>query len=248
MKVGELYNYLDSLSPFSLAESWDNCGLVVGAMDDEFENVYVSLDLDLDFVQTCEPNSVVITHHPLIFSPLKKINFDSFSTKILRIAIQKNLHLIAMHTNFDKTHLNRYVFSKILGFEITRMSDDFIVETDLNIDFNLLLEQVTSKLGLEFKKFVHTHQNVKSIALTTGSGGSLISKIKADTFLTSDIKYHEAMEAKARGINLIEIGHYESEVFFDTILREELASYLQKNKLNDIIRVSQNPFSYRSIN
>ena len=50
---------------------------------------------------------------------------------------------------------------------------------------------------------------LKSVALTTGSGMSLLPNIKADCFLTGDIKYHEAMEAKARGISLIDIGHYE---------------------------------------
>lgn len=247
MKIKEIYDFLNSVSPFELAESWDNCGLILGNMEDEFENVYLSIDLDLDFINSCEENSLVITHHPLIFSPLKKINFDSFSTKILQIAIKKDLKLIAMHTNFDKTHLNKFVFEQILGFK-TSSEKDFIIQSEVEMSFDLLFDLVKNKLNLGFEKYVKTHDSVKKIALTTGSGGSLVSKIDADTFLTSDIKYHEAMEAKALNINLIEIGHFESEVFFDQILRGEITEYLKKNKLKDIISASKNPFSYRRTN
>lgn len=247
MKVAQFYNFLNSISPFELAEPWDNCGLVLGSFDDEFETVYCSLDLDLDFIENCEPNSLIITHHPLIFSPLKKINFDSFSTKILKSAILKNIKLIAMHTNFDKTHLNKFVFEKVLGMNIMH-GEDFVVYADLEINFFDLLERVKKSLNLDFEKFVFANENVSKIALTTGSGGSLIKKIKADTFLSGDFKYHEAMEAKALGINLIEIGHYESERFFGEILGREIEQYLKKNNLKDIIQVSQNPFSYRRTN
>ena len=58
---------------------------------------------------------------------------------------------------------------------------------------------------------------------------SLLPYIKADLFLTGDIKYHEAMEAKALGISLIDIGHFESEIFFSEILYKLLENYLKKN-------------------
>ena len=58
---------------------------------------------------------------------------------------------------------------------------------------------------------------------------SLIDEIKADCFLTGDIKYHDAMEAKARGLSLIDIRHYESERYFNTLLEGLLSKYLKKN-------------------
>lgn len=244
MKIKEIYDFLNSISPFELAESWDNCGLILGNMEDEFGAIYMSIDLDLEMIESCEHNALIITHHPLIFSPLKKINFDTFSTKILQIAIKKDIKLIAMHTNFDKTHLNRYVMEKVLGLEI--VSDtDFIVYAKVNIDFADLVLLIKKKLNLNFEKYVQSHDKVQKVALTTGSGGGLLAKIDADTFLTSDIKYHEAMEAKALNINLVEIGHFESEVFFGVILREQLCEYLKKNKLKDTMSASKNPFCYK---
>ena len=243
MKIKDLYNYLDELSPFDLQEKWDNSGLIVGSFDDEIKNVYISLDIDDELLDTIEPNSLIITHHPLIFSPLKTVNYDSYSTKLLRKLIKKDIALISMHTNFDKTHLNKYVMSEILGFNAT-CDDDFICYAQVDMSFNQLQKQVEDKLNLKFSKTVCCNDNVKKIALTTGAGMSLIPYIKADCFLTGDIKYHDAMEAKSRNISLIDIGHYESECFFSPLLMGLVEEYLKKNEIKAIITASKNPFDY----
>lgn len=244
MIVKDLYNFLDELSPFSLQEKWDNSGLIVGNIKDEFQEIYISLDLDENMLKDIEENSLIITHHPLIFSPLKTVNFDSYSTKILQILIKKNIKLISMHTNIDKTHLNKYVGSQILGFDI-ECRDDFICYANVDMSFDALKQLVKEKLNLQFTKTVKCTQNIKKIALTTGAGMSLISQIKADCFLTGDIKYHDAMEAKSRNINLIDIGHYESEQHFSPLLMGLIQNYLLKNEIKATITSSQNPFDYK---
>ena len=109
LKIKDIYEFLNSISPFELQEKWDNSGLLVGNMSDSFESLYLSMDLDLDLVKNLKPNSLVITHHPLIFSGLKRVNYDTYSTKILKELIKKDIALISMHTNIDKTNLNRFV-------------------------------------------------------------------------------------------------------------------------------------------
>ena len=244
MLVKDLYEFLDKLSPFSLQEKWDNSGLIVGNMEDKFNRVYISLDLDKKMLEEIEPNSLIITHHPLIFSPLKTVNYDSYSTKILQILIKKDIKLISMHTNIDKTHLNKYVGSRILGFDV-ECADDFICYANVDMNFDVLKQLVKEKLNLQFTKTVKCTQNIKKIALTTGAGMSLISHIKADCFLTGDIKYHDAMEAKSRNINLIDIGHYESEQHFSPLLMGLIENYLLKNEIKAIMITSENPFNYK---
>lgn len=68
MKIKDIYEFLNSISPFEFQEKWDNSGLLVGNMSDSFESLYLSMDLDLDLVKTLKPNSLVITHHPLKIS------------------------------------------------------------------------------------------------------------------------------------------------------------------------------------
>ena len=71
LKIKDIYEFLNSISPFELQEKWDNSGLLVGNMSDSFESLYLSMDLDLDLVKNLKPNSLVITHHPLIFSSIR---------------------------------------------------------------------------------------------------------------------------------------------------------------------------------
>lgn len=237
MKIRDIYNILNEISPFELQEEWDNSGLIVGNFEDEIKNIYLSLDLDSNLIASLEPNSLIITHHPLIFKPLKRVNFNDFSTKLLRELIKKDISLISMHTNFDKTHLNRYVLEEVLGFKISE-SDEFINYFDVNMDFDKFHELIMDKLNLNYKRCVKIDNFIKKCAIVTGAGASLIKKIKADCLITGDIKYHEALEAREIGLNLIDIGHFESERFF----AKALESDLKKKQLKVIIADSINPF------
>ena len=243
MKIQEIYNLLDEISPFSLQEKWDNSGLLVGSFEDEIKNIYISIDLDLDLAKQIEPNSLIITHHPLIFSGIKRVNYDTYSTKILKELIKKDICLISMHTNIDKTHLNKFVVEDILEFKV-KNSQEFIATCEVNMSFNELVKYVSDKLNLKLLKAVSCKDFIKDIAIVTGSAMSLIDEVKADCFLTGDIKYHDAMEAKARGLSLIDIRHYESERYFSTLLEGLLSEYLKKNKLKAIITASKNPFEF----
>ena len=243
MKVQEIYDVLNEISPFALQEKWDNAGLLVGSFEDDINNIYISIDLDEKLIQNAERNSLIITHHPLIFSGLKRVNFNTYSTKLLKELIKKDISLISMHTNIDKTHLNKYVAEEILGFKIEN-SKDFISYCEINMKFDDLVKYVSSKLDLKTTNTVRCNDFIKKIAIVTGSGMSLIDEIKADCFLTGDIKYHDAMEAKARNISLIDIRHYESEKYFNKLIEELLFEYLKKNKLKAIITASKNPFEF----
>jgi dinuclear metal center YbgI/SA1388 family protein len=243
LKLQEIYDVLNEISPFELQEKWDNAGLLVGYFDDEIENIYISIDLDEELVNSIKEKSLIITHHPLIFSGLKRINYDTYSTKLLKELIKKDICLISMHTNIDKTHLNKYVTEDILGFKVDN-SKEFISYCNVNMNFDDLVKYVSVKLDLKITKVVKCNDFIKKIAIVTGAGMSLIDEVKADCFLTGDIKYHDAMEAKARGLSLIDIGHYESERYFSTLLEGLLSEYLKKNKLKAIITASKNPFEF----
>lgn len=243
MKVADIYNFLDAISPFEYQEKWDNSGLLVGGFDDEVNRVYISIDLDEEMLKSCEDNALIITHHPLIFSPLRSVNYDSYATKLLKLLIQKNCVLISMHTNIDKTHLNKYVAQEILGLEVIE-SDDYIAYANVDVTFDEFCKDVSSRLHLQYTKTVKCHERIKKVGLVTGAGMSMIGEVNADCFLTGDIKYHDAMEAKARGISLIDVRHYESEQHFSPLLLGLIEEYLKKNDLKAIISASKNPFDY----
>ncbi|EAH5188527.1 Nif3-like dinuclear metal center hexameric protein, partial [Campylobacter jejuni] len=64
MKLSEIYNFLDQLSPFDIQESWDNSGILLGDRDSEISTVYLSLDIDENIIKEASENSLIITHHP----------------------------------------------------------------------------------------------------------------------------------------------------------------------------------------
>jgi len=237
MKIKEIYEILNTLSPFEFQEKWDNSGLLVGDMNREFEHIALGLDLDKKSLELAKENTLFIVHHPLIFSGLKELDFSVYPANLLEIMVKKNLSLIAMHTNFDKTHLNAYVFEKVLGFK-KESQDDFVCRTTGSWSKDELLKLLKERLGLEMLRVVSPKQKITSIALTTGAGASLMDEVNADCFLTGDIKYHDAMKAMSQNLMMVDIGHYESEKFFVDILKSELENL----GLLGIITQSQNPF------
>ncbi len=239
MKVSEIYEKLNELSPFELQESWDNSGLQVGSMSDEVEHIVLSIDIDEALLESVEPNTLLITHHPLIFGGIKSFDFDTFPPNFIKKMIAKNISNITMHTNFDITHLNDYVATEVLGLEIEK-KEGFLAYMQVGSDFETFAKKVQDVFGLEVLKCVQCHDKIESVALCTGSGASMLRDVKADLFLTGDIKYHDAMLAKALGISMIDIGHYESEHFFAPILQKELKNL----GIKAIISQSVNPFIY----
>ena len=239
MTVKEIYTYLDELSPFALQEGWDNSGLLVGDFAQEIDTVVLSIDIDEALIETIPKNALLITHHPIIFGGLKQLQFNQYPAKIVAPMIRKNIANIAMHTNFDQTHLNEYVASEILGYPIIA-KEGFVAYLGVDEAYETFAAKIKTALGLDHLRGVKCHEHIRTCALVTGSGASLMRNIEADCFLTGDIKYHDAMEASSLGLSMMDIGHYESERYFSDVL----SNHLEKLGLNVIISPSKNPFTY----
>ena len=239
MKISEIYEYLDTLSPFEIQESWDNSGLLVGDFSQDISKIALSIDVDEALIDLLDENTLLITHHPIIFGGLKQLEFSKYPANLIQKMIRKNISNIAMHTNFDQTHLNDYVATEVLGLQIVK-KDGFVAYLEVDEDFESFASRVSTAFGLRHARCVKTKNRVKTVALTTGSGCSLMRSIDADCFLTGDVKYHDAMEAKSINLSLIDIGHYESERFFAQILQK----HLKNLGLEVIIASSENPFTY----
>lgn len=241
MKIAQIYNFLNEIAPFDLQEKWDNSGLLLGNLDDEIEKIYISLDLDSNLIKNAEPNSLFITHHPLIFKGLKSLDPLKYPSNLIYEMIKKNISLISLHTNYDKTILNKFVASEVLKYEIID-EKDFLIFMQVNMNFDEFAKDVKTKLEIKNLRVVKSCEFVKNIALCTGSGFELLDEIdkKIDCFLSGDLKYHLALSAYENKISLIDINHFDSEKYF----AKSLALILQKNGFEVIITNSINPFTY----
>ncbi|NKQ40796.1 MAG: Nif3-like dinuclear metal center hexameric protein [Sulfurovum sp.] len=243
MKLQEIYSMLDQISPFELQENWDNSGLIIGDMGREVSQIVLSLDVDEKMVEESVKGTLFVVHHPLIFSGLMQLDLTKYPSNLIEKMILKGQSCIAMHTNFDKTHLNRYVFEKILGLKLSSQND-FVCIAEGEWRYKDLQDLVKEKLNLPMLKVIGKKEYIKTIALTTGAGASLIDEIDADCFLTGDIKYHDAMKAMSQNLMMIDIGHYESECFFAEILQQDLKIL----GILAIIMKSKNPFTIERTN
>ena len=103
MDCREIMKALEKIAPVKYAEDWDNVGLLVGRGDKQVRKIMVALDASQSVINQCVNQKVdlLITHHPLIFSPLKRINGDDFiSRKVIQL-LQNDISCYAIHTNFD---------------------------------------------------------------------------------------------------------------------------------------------------
>ncbi len=240
MKLSTIYQHLDALSPFESQASWDNSGLIMGDFDQEVSQIVVSIDIDEALITEVEEGTLIITHHPLIFSGIKSMDFATYPSKLLSLMMAKKIANIAMHTNFDLSHLNRYVVEKVLSERVIEEAP-YLLYFEVDTTFDDYVKVLKSSFNLQQTKAVVAHdRKIKRVALCTGSGASMIKDVEADLFLTGDIKYHDAMEAKSLGLSMLDIGHYESERFFGEIL----ATDLKILGLTVIISSSENPFTY----
>lgn len=239
MKIAYIYNILDQIAPFVDQESWDNSGLIIGNLNDDIGDIVLSLDLDTNLVNNARENTLFITHHPLIFKGLKCINTSEFPSNIISLILKKNIKLISMHTNADLHILNKFVLSEILDYK-DFIDDRFILKFEVNKPFDDFAKEIKTKLELPILRVVKANKFIKTAAFCTGSGADLIGSFKADCFLSGDFKYHTALECYENSLNLIDIGHFESERYFGTCLE----AYLQKNGVFAKILSSINPFEY----
>ncbi|GAA6324699.1 Nif3-like dinuclear metal center hexameric protein [Fusobacterium ulcerans] len=240
MITKDIINFLEEKYPRSNAEEWDNVGLLVGNNKKDVKKIQLSIDATEKAVDYAAQNNVdmIVTHHPLIFKPLKSIVMSELSGRKIIKLIEKGLNLYSIHTNLDssKDGLNDYIL------ELLEVKKYKIIDINANDEtagigrMYTLEEKITI---LEYADFIKTKMKIKNvrvisndlkskvkkIALINGSGMSYWRKVKslgADLFITGDIGYHDALDAKESGLHLIDIGHFESENCFSELLKKNL--------------------------
>ena len=108
MQIKEIIHYLETVAPLSLQESYDNSGLIVGNPSDDVTGVLISLDSTEDIVQEAIDKNcnLIVAHHPIVFSGLKKINGKNYVERTIIKAIKNNIAIYACHTNLDNVLRN----------------------------------------------------------------------------------------------------------------------------------------------
>ncbi len=256
IKLKDIIEKLEKLAPPSLAEKWDNVGLMIGDFDQPVRNIYVCLDVTSENVQKAIDfgADLIISHHPLLFKPLKRVVESDVNGGIIRLLIRNNISVYSMHTNFDKADggMNDLLAEKLGLCEIRKYDESECLDELMNPTENigrvgilkesLTMEEfanmVSASLNCSNIKFVGDPcDSVKTVAVCSGAGGDCIYnayRSGADVYVTSDVRHHEAQLASELGIGLIDAGHFETE----NIFCEFLLSFLLNEFADVNVRIS----------
>ena len=240
MLCKDIIHIIERTYPRQAAMEWDNVGLLVGRTDKEVESILVALDLTDEVLEEAIESKVdmIVTHHPLIFAPLKKITNEHFIGNRVVKLLQHDISYYAMHTNYDVLGMAQLA-GDMFGLDSTEALEVTDVESaegigrigDLETEITLkkCCEQVKDSFSLSaVKVFGDMNKEIKRVAISPGSGKSMLKAAlakKADVIITGDIDHHEGIDAVAQGTAVIDAGHYGLEHIFI----KDMTEYLRDN-------------------
>lgn len=258
VKVEEIYKHICQLAPEELAENWDNVGLLLGDSNQDVTKILVCLDITTRVLSEAIENKVnlIVSHHPLIFKAIRKLDYGSSKNNIIRELIKNDISVISAHTNLDSSRsgLNDYLANKLSLQESTPLIPNVNVpEVGLGrigiLKKEMPLEEFVvyakERLELNFVKLVKSNDNIiKKIAVLGGSGASFLYDIPEDVdiYLTGDVGYHEAIDAIEMHKNILDIGHFAEKV--SKVLLKEYLESLEISKYYTVItaKSEKDPF------
>jgi dinuclear metal center YbgI/SA1388 family protein len=246
--VRQIDQFLSRFAPPSLAEEWDNVGLQVGNPEDPVTGILVSLDVtEAVLWEAVEHDAnLIITHHPLFFQPVNRLDDLQVPTRLARLATQMGINILSFHTNLDSTRqgLNDQL-AKVVNLTSIKplipSRDKKIPNSGLGrigkvpkTTLDKFLKLVTKNLHLTNLRYVgDPHHPIICVAVMTGSGGGFFLEAQnagADVLITGDVKYHHALDALGCGIALIDIGHFAGEIGMVPLVAGKLREYLRRKK------------------
>ncbi len=239
--VGMIYDEINRVAPFSTQDSWDNSGLLVGDREMPVTGILTALDITHDVIgEAVSKNAnLIVSHHPVIFSPLKKLSSADPAVRL----VANGISAICVHTPLDKAEhgindiiadMMERTFSTtgsrtpiIPEGESSSAGDGRIIElTGPDISAREFASRLQKMFGGCPVRFAPGMRRIRKAAICSGSGGSLLSYVKkhnCDAYITGDVKHDVWLDAVSSGISLFDCGHY----YTERISAEYLAKLLR---------------------
>ncbi|EWM55247.1 Nif3-like dinuclear metal center hexameric protein [Ruminococcus flavefaciens] len=225
--VCDVIDHLNELYPFAAQEKWDNSGYLVESSDQECSKVLLSLDISYDVVNEadCKGAELIISHHPVIFEPRKRIG----RTDPVYRLIESGIGAVCMHTNLDIAAggTNGVILRKLsekldvkgipVPFEELGGGNclGWIINLKEPVTVKELAETCKSIFGCQYVRTTREiNPLVSKIAFCSGSGGSMLdlaAEKECDALITGDVKHDVWIDANNRGIALLDCGHFHTE-------------------------------------
>lgn len=222
--VREIEAALFELAPRERTMDWDNVGHLVGDPAQEVGRCMVALDITHAVAEEaiaagCQ---LIVSHHPVMnckWSQVQTVRDDTFQGSLLTRLLRANVSAICMHTNLDVAEGGvNDVLAQALGI---RKPENFTGEGVGRCGWRAepmalaeFVRFVSKTLGCNGVRYADAGKPVHRVAVGGGACGEFEDAAIAagcDTFVTSDLSYHQFVDAKVKGINLVDAGHFPTE-------------------------------------
>ena len=233
--VREIESFLYGWAPRELAESWDNVGLLVGDPEAAVERVLVALDITPQVAEEALERGcqLIVAHHPVMncaWHPVQTVRADDRQGRTLTALLRGGVAAICMHTNLDAAEGGvNDILAERLGLTQPEMLTEEKIGRIGTLKCEIPLVEFTrfviESLGCNGLRYTDCGKPVHRVAVGGGACGDYIPQAIAagcDTFVTSDLRYHDFLDTTA--LNLIDAGHFPTE----DVICVPLADYLQK--------------------
>lgn len=234
MRVFELENILNKKLDITIAEEWDNVGLLIGNKNEEVTSIYLTLEVSNEALEEARSKgcNFIIAHHPIMFSGMKKITSDD---TLVYNALKYGINIYASHTNFDKIEngLNDYFVNKVSFKKSSSQINEYLRVFEIeDISTKNFIEKIKSDFGVKYTRFIgDLNKKIRKVGVVTGAGYEFAKDAKeadADLFITGDIKYHQAMEFFENKFNVLDMGHFETEAIFADAMEKFIKDNIQE--------------------
>lgn len=237
MIVQDIIDILEAFAPSATQEPWDNAGLCIGSPRQPVHGVLVGFDCTKALIDEAVARGadMVVTHHPLIFGGLKRIDPEDPVGAAVIAAVRQGVAVYAAHTNADKAPegVNTLMAAR-LGLVDPHPLDEsglaWIGQLPEPMDGPAFCAYVKARFSLTALRCSAPVAQVVTVATSCGSGSSFAEKAYAagaEAFVTGDVSYHHFFAPEGRMI--VDIGHYESEIDivakFVSVLQKKLPTF-----------------------
>ena len=232
MTVYDIYRYIDSLFPFHSAAEYDNVGLLIGDMNAPVERVLVTLDCTKAAAEKALEigATLIVTHHPIIYEPLKQVLSDS----IVHFCVKNGISVISAHTNLDmgQNGINDKL-CELLSLQNVEMltADGFTIRKGV-LPTPVVAKDLAKRCETLFAlpiRFTNGGREIKTVAVCSGSGGGMISDVLdagCDAYVTSDVKHSQFLFAHHNNLSIFDCGHFNTEDIIIEPLKNTLSAAL----------------------
>ncbi|MBQ8539133.1 MAG: Nif3-like dinuclear metal center hexameric protein [Ruminococcus sp.] len=251
INIKDVVAVADKYAPFDTQAEFDNSGFLVGDVNMEIDKALCCLDITDEVIEEAKAKGckLIISHHPVIFAPLRKVSSQSIVYKL----IKNDIAALCLHTNFDRAKVHG-VNEKLAGAlnlqDTVLYPEDFLCIGTLSEELNDedFANLVKKQLNAQAVKFTQNNgKMIKVVAVSSGAGSEAVELFKQygfDALVTGELKHHHLLYAKENSLCAVEAGHFETENIAVSSIVAMLRQDIGENELEFFVSDSLSPVQF----